>query len=129
MLARYEHPLLRLQDALSKGITAGDSDATEAIRELAETETVKIFRDPVLDELESAAVASNQDLRAALEQGTFREDLYYRLNVILIKAPPLRDREGDVEGACLPESAVSRRVEPQHDLSERDDFFHTSPPD
>ena len=47
VLARYEHQLLRLQDALSKGITAGDSDATEAIRELAETETVKIFRDPV----------------------------------------------------------------------------------
>ena len=44
VLARYQEQLVELQDALSKGINAGDSDAAEAIRGLVETVTV--FRDP-----------------------------------------------------------------------------------
>ena len=41
--------------------------------------------------------ASNQDLEEACRQGSFRQDLYYRLNVISIALPPLRVREGDIE--------------------------------
>jgi transcriptional regulator with PAS, ATPase and Fis domain len=60
----------------------------------------KNFR-PVGDTREKHAdvriiAATNKDLETELMAGRFREDLYYRLNVINIHMPPLRDRQGDI---------------------------------
>jgi two-component system response regulator AtoC len=41
-------------------------------------------------------VATNRNLEAAIRQGTFREDLFYRLNVVTIRVPPLRERKEEI---------------------------------
>ena len=58
--------------------------------------------------------ATHRNLRECVESGTFRQDLYYRLNVIELRMPPLRERSEDIE--ALAGRILKRLAGPEHPL-------------
>ena len=58
--------------------------------------------------------ATHRNLRECVESGKFRQDLYYRLNVIELRMPPLRERSEDIE--MLAERILKRLAGPEHPL-------------
>ena len=63
--------------------------------------------------------ASSVDLRQMVSMGRFRSDLYYRLSVLPIELPPLRDRVGDIESLCdhILEDIAHRSGRPQREIT------------
>src|SRR5580658_3449537 len=76
--------------------TIGAETQIKLLRVIQEKEFIALgSTEPVRVDVRVLA-ATNEDLRKRVDEGTFREDLYYRLNVINIALPPLRDRKEDI---------------------------------
>ncbi|MBR9990489.1 MAG: sigma-54-dependent Fis family transcriptional regulator [Gemmatimonadetes bacterium] len=76
------------------------------LRAIQEREIVPVGATQTVDIDVRIIAATNRDLDQEIRRGTFRSDLYYRLNVIALHLPPLRDREDDI--ALLAEHFLRR---------------------
>jgi two-component system response regulator AtoC len=66
------------------------------LRVLQEREFERVGGDKTIEMNARVIAATNRDLAKEVSEGRFREDLYYRLNVVSIKVPPLRERKEDI---------------------------------
>jgi two-component system, NtrC family, response regulator HydG len=73
----------------------------ELLRVLEEKQLVRLGGTQTIRADFRLVAATNKDLRAAVAAGSFREDLYYRLNVFEIHVPPLRERREDIRDLVL----------------------------
>lgn len=71
------------------------------LRALQEREIMRVGGTEAIKVDVRIIAATNKNLEQLLKEGKFREDLYYRLKVIPIQCPPLRERREDVEGLAL----------------------------
>lgn len=86
---------------------------TKLLRVLEEREFMRVGGEEPIQVDVRVIAATNQDLRHLVEMGAFRRDLYYRLNVLRIELPPLRERREDIP---LLIDAFIRQAAKEHDL-------------
>ncbi|MFZ4590348.1 MAG: sigma-54-dependent transcriptional regulator [Ignavibacteria bacterium] len=67
------------------------------LRVLQEHEFERVGGESIIPLKARVIAATNKDLQKMVEEGSFREDLYYRLTVFTVYSPPLRDRKNDIE--------------------------------
>ena len=91
------------------------STQAKLLRVLEEREFMRVGGETPITVDVRVLAATNQNLRYLVESGRFRRDLYYRLNVLHIDLPPLRDREADIP--LLVESFI-RQTSQEHDRPE-----------
>ena len=72
------------------------SAQAKVLRALQESKISRVGSDKDVVVDVRVVAATNKDIKAEIAKGNFREDLYHRLSVIVIKVPPLRDRAGDI---------------------------------
>ena len=73
------------------------SAQAKVLRVLQEQQFERVGGNETIEVDVRVIAATNIDVKKAIEEGTFREDLYYRLNVIPVTAPPMSERNGDIE--------------------------------
>ncbi|MDX1675350.1 MAG: sigma-54 dependent transcriptional regulator, partial [Longimicrobiales bacterium] len=86
---------------------------TKLLRVLEQREFMRVGGEEAIKVDVRVVVATNRDLRQQVELGEFRRDLYYRLNVLHIHLPPLRDRRDDIP---LLVDEFIRTTSGEHDL-------------
>ena len=72
------------------------SAQAKVLRALQERKISRVGSDRDIEVDVRVIAATNKDIKQEIRNGNFREDLYHRISVILIKVPPLRERKGDV---------------------------------
>ena len=72
------------------------SAQAKVLRALQERKISRVGSDRDIDVNVRVVAATNKDIEKEICEGRFREDLYHRIGVILVKVPPLRERRGDV---------------------------------